>query len=45
MCSNKIIGDAEYKFAAEFQQQDTYGRKALVQRNPKEVINLHYQQL
>ena len=35
--SNKIIGDAEYKFAAEFQQKDAYGRRALVQKSPEEV--------
>jgi len=32
-----MIGDAEYRFAAEFQQQDEYGRKTLVKNKPGEV--------
>ena len=37
LCSNKIIGDAEYKFAADFQQQDAFGRKELVKAKPEQV--------
>ena len=37
MCSNRIIGDTEYRFAAEYQQRDAYSRKTLVQQKPQEV--------
>ena len=37
MCSARIIGDAEYRFVAEYQQRDAYSRKTLVQQKPQEV--------
>ena len=38
--SNKIIGDAEYRFAVEFQAQDMYGRKVLADKKTSEVCEL-----
>lgn len=32
-----MIGDAEYKFATDFQQQDAFGRKELVKAKPEQV--------
>ena len=38
--SNKIIGDAEYRFAAEFQAKEMFGRKALADKKTNEVCVL-----
>ncbi|XP_065890325.1 V-type proton ATPase subunit H-like isoform X2 [Dysidea avara] len=38
--NNKIIGDAEYRFAAEFQAQDMYGRKVLADKKTSECVKM-----